>query len=248
MSLYTFFGCLFTAYGPLLSIFFLYIARDAQLVLLMVCSAFFWLIAMLLSSVIWFAAKPIQNINTVTILYSIIIQELFRWGLFKLINRAERGLMSVSKNPKSSFNRSVFAFVSGYGFGLTSALITYISTLVQSIGPGVMMCPSCPQATLFFISAITTSLASLQHILWMMLAFEAYLTLPSTVGIIQGIWVIISHLGVSYATLMNSMESLYLGCVYAIIVQLVVLAISTSLVISNLKKHYGEAMFSRNSQ
>ncbi|KAM3586426.1 hypothetical protein VKS41_002942 [Umbelopsis sp. WA50703] len=111
-----------------------------------------------------------------------------------------------------------------------------------------MMCPSCPQASLFFISALTTSLASLQHILWMMLAFEAYHNLPSTIGIIQGIWVIVSHLGVSYATLMNSMESVYLGCVYAIIIQLVVLAISTSLVISNLKKHYGAAMFSRNSQ
>jgi hypothetical protein len=102
----------------------------------------------------------------------------------------------------------------------------------------------------------------------MMLAFEAYHNLPSTIGIIQGIWVIVSHLGVSYAvcikrtcqiaytaltsivfkTLMNSMESVYLGCVYAIIIQLVVLAISTSLVISNLKKHYGAAMFSRNSQ
>lgn len=36
MSLYTFFGCLLIAYGPILSIFFLYIAPNAQYVLLMV--------------------------------------------------------------------------------------------------------------------------------------------------------------------------------------------------------------------
>ncbi|CAO3690377.1 unnamed protein product [Umbelopsis vinacea] len=245
MSLYSFFGCLFTAYGPLLSIFFLYIARDAQLVLLMVCSAFFWLIAILLSSVIWFAAKPIQNLHAATILYSVIIQEVFRWGLFKLLNRAEKGLMIVSKNPKSLFNRSAFAFVSGFGFGLTSALITYISTLVQSIGPGVLMCPSCPQASLFFISAITTSLVSLQHIAWMMIAFEAYLNISSKIGVLQGIWVLISHFGVSYATLLNSQVSVPLGCVYSIIIQILVLSISSAIVILNLKKHYGAAVFSR---
>jgi len=208
-------------------------------------SAFFWLIAVLLSSVIWFAAKPIQNLHPVTILYSVIIQELFRWGLFKLLNRAEKGLMIVSKNPKSLFNRSAFAFVSGFGFGLTSALITYISTLVQSIGPAVFMCPSCPQASLFFISAITTSLASLQHIAWMMVAFEAYHVISTRAGILQAIWVLLSHFGVSYATLLNSLESVPLGCVYAIIIQLAILGVSTALVVMNLKKHYGAAAFSR---
>ena len=91
------------------------------------------------------------------------------------------------------------ALVAGYGFGLTSALVTYISTLVQMIGPGVIMCPSCPSTTLFFISAINTSLTSLQHITWMMIAFEAYLNLPTLSGILQGTWVLISHFGVSYA-------------------------------------------------
>lgn len=130
--------------------------------------------------------------------------------------------MIVSKNPKSLYNRSVFAFgehhfnspmpyllahltsfpyvlVAGYGFGLTSALVTYISTLVQMIGPGVIMCPSCPSVTLFFISAINTSLTSLQHITWMMIAFEAYLNLPTLSGILQGAWVLMGHFGVSYA-------------------------------------------------
>lgn len=36
MTLLSFFGCGLTAYGPALAIFFLYIAKNAQLVLLMV--------------------------------------------------------------------------------------------------------------------------------------------------------------------------------------------------------------------
>ncbi|KAH8556128.1 Aph-1 protein-domain-containing protein [Umbelopsis sp. PMI_123] len=201
MSLYSFFGCMFVAYGPLLSIFFLYISRDAQLVLLMVCS--------------------------------VLMQELFRWALFKLLKQTP------------TFTSSFCVLVSGFGFGLTSALVTYISTLVQTIGPGVIMCPSCPNATLFFVSAITTTLASLQHITWMMIAFEAYLNLPSISGILQGVWVLASHFGVSYAMILNTSESVSLGCVYSIIVQLVILAISTTLVVLNLKKHYGAAVFSR---
>lgn len=42
--------------------------------------------------------------------------------------------------------------VAGFGYALMSALVSYISLLVETIGPGALMCPSCPQASLFFIS------------------------------------------------------------------------------------------------
>lgn len=73
-------------------------------------SAFFCLIALLLSSIIWYFAKATQNIHYVSITYSVAIQEICRWGFYKLLNRAEEGLNVVSKNPKSPFNRPVFAF------------------------------------------------------------------------------------------------------------------------------------------
>lgn len=66
--------------------------------------------------------------------------------------RSEAGLNIASKNRNSPYNRSIFAFVTGFGYALTTSLVSYISILVESIGPGVMMCPSCPQATSFFIS------------------------------------------------------------------------------------------------
>ncbi|CAI2161776.1 19391_t:CDS:2 [Funneliformis geosporum] len=111
MTLLTFFGCALTAYGPPLAIFFLTIAKDAQLVILMVSSAFFWLISILAASSIWFIAKPARTENAITILYSVLLQELFRWLFYKLISRAESGLILASSNPTSPYNRSSFAFV-----------------------------------------------------------------------------------------------------------------------------------------
>ncbi|KAF9364757.1 hypothetical protein BGX34_000489 [Mortierella sp. NVP85] len=104
MTLFTFFGCALTAYGPCLAIFFGSIAPNAQLVILMVSS------------------------------------------------RAEQGLNMVAKHPKSKFNRSGYAFSAGLGFGLMFGVISYITLLVQSLGPGVLMCNSCPNMSLYFVS------------------------------------------------------------------------------------------------
>ncbi|KAG2190834.1 hypothetical protein INT46_004076 [Mucor plumbeus] len=238
MSLYTFFGCFLLAYGPILSIFFLYIAPNAQYVLLMVSSAFFCLIALLLSSVIWYFAKSAQSMHFVSITYSVAIQEICRWGFYLLLSKAEAGLNTVSANPKSPFNRSVFAFVSGFGYALMSSLVGYISLLVESIGPGVMMCPSCPKATLYFISAITTSLFSLMHIFWMMISFEGFSELPQMKGWFKIGWVVISHYGASFASTLNSSTTINYGCVYSIIICSFIISVSVFTVVSSLKSRF----------
>lgn len=61
------------------------------------------------------------------------------------------------------------------------------------------MCPSCPQASLYFIYAITTTLFSLLHIGWMMIACEGYSEIPQKKGYLKVIWVILSHYGASFA-------------------------------------------------
>ncbi|KAI7901314.1 gamma-secretase subunit Aph-1 [Cokeromyces recurvatus] len=248
MSLYTFFGCLFLAYGPLLSIFFLYIAPNAQYVLLTVASAFFCLIALLLSSIIWYLAKGAQTIHFVSITYSIAIQELCRWGFYLLLRRAESGLNTISSNPKSPFNRTTFAFVSGFGYALMTSLISYISLLVESIGPGVIMCPSCPEITIYFMSAITTTFFSLMHICWMIISFEGFSELPQIKGWLKIIWVISSHYGASFTTVLNASRNIKYGCIYSIMTSLFILLTSTYLVISSLKSKFKTLSNTRRSQ
>lgn len=151
-----------------------------------------------MSSVIWYFTR---TRSAISIIYGVLVQELFRWFFFLLTRRAEKGLSTISTNPRSPFNRSLFAFVTGFGYALTSSLVSYIALLVESIGPGVIMCPSCPQASLFFISAVTTTLFSLLHIVWMMNAFEGYVSWNTNklVGALRILWVIGSHYGASYA-------------------------------------------------
>lgn len=62
----------------------------------------------------------------------------------------------VAMHPKSRFNRSGYAFAAGLGFGLMFGIISYITQLVNSLGPGVIMCESCKTVSLYFISGKKT--------------------------------------------------------------------------------------------
>ncbi|RKP25339.1 gamma-secretase subunit Aph-1, partial [Syncephalis pseudoplumigaleata] len=190
MTLLSFFGCALAAYGPIVSVFLLTIARDAQLVILSMTSAFFWLVALLLTSVFWYVIPPARSLHPVTLLYGVLLQELIRWAYFKMIERAEKGLHTTAKQPTSRLNRTSFAFASGLGFGLIYALTTYVTLLSQSSGPGTPMAPSCPTVSLFFLSAIMTAIISLTHIFWMMVAFDGYF---EPVAIWRIGYVVLSH-------------------------------------------------------
>ena len=53
MTAFTFFGCALTAYGPALSLFLITIASDPVKIIILILSAFFWLLSLLLSSILW---------------------------------------------------------------------------------------------------------------------------------------------------------------------------------------------------
>ena len=53
MTVLSFFGCALTAYGPALSLFLFTIASDPVKIIILILSAFFWLLSLLLSSVLW---------------------------------------------------------------------------------------------------------------------------------------------------------------------------------------------------
>ncbi|KAI9476535.1 MAG: Aph-1 protein-domain-containing protein [Benjaminiella poitrasii] len=186
MSLCTFFGCLFLAYGPLLSIFFILIAPNAQYVLLMVSS--------------------------------IAIQELYEY------DACIDGFFS--------------CLVSGFGYALMTSLVSYISLLVESIGPGVVMCASCPKITLYFMSAITTTLFSLEHICWMVISFEGFSELPQIIGWLKVAWVILSHYGASLTTVLNASTKVKYGCVYSIVASLFIIAVSVFIIALSLKSKF----------
>ncbi|XP_055648636.1 gamma-secretase subunit Aph-1b-like [Falco peregrinus] len=101
MTLAIFFGCTFIAFGPTLGLFLFTIARDLLRIIILIagsvphrCRAFFWLVSLLLSSLIWFITvkvsdpqdEPLQKgLLIFGVMFSVLLQEAFRFLYYKLL-------------------------------------------------------------------------------------------------------------------------------------------------------------------
>ena len=63
MTAFTFFGCALTAYGTPLSLFLITICSDPVKIIILILSAFFWLLSLLLSAILWTAVVPLKVMN-----------------------------------------------------------------------------------------------------------------------------------------------------------------------------------------
>ena len=78
MTALTFFGLALTAYGPPVALFALTIANDPVRIIMLMLSAFFWLLALLFSALLWFAVVPLREQLAFGLVFSIVFQEIFR--------------------------------------------------------------------------------------------------------------------------------------------------------------------------
>merc|ERR1719370_346364 len=117
MTLMSFFGCTFIAFGPAFSMFVLTVASDAQQVIVLISSAFFWLISLLVSSIVWTVVTPLKQYLAFSLVFSVLFQELFRFFFWVLLRRAEEGLQ-IMTNSHSPLRKIHFHYVSGLGFGV----------------------------------------------------------------------------------------------------------------------------------
>lgn len=141
-------ACFLTAYGPTIALLIFYISKQPQLILLALASACTWILTALLISIINLAHPS----TIALIIISAIIQEIHRgilyWGFSKI-----HDLLEQIAPTKSKLNIIHYYFSIGFGIGLVSALIHYISPLSQSFGPGILFCKSC-SVDVFFMGGI----------------------------------------------------------------------------------------------
>lgn len=215
-----FFGCTFLAFGPPLAMFSFTVAVEPIRIIILIASAFFWLIALLLSSILWYAVVPLQNQLAFGLVFSVLFQEAFRYLLYWVLRKAERGLEKVTTAHVAD-SRHIFAYVCGLGFGLMSGAFALVNVLADAIGPGTM---GLRQGTEYFfvISAATTLCFILLHTFWGVIFFAA-LDRRSTLHI--G-WVVASHLFASCMTLLNRFEiySVSLVSVYVVLIVTAIIA------------------------
>ncbi|XP_049649790.1 uncharacterized protein LOC126035327 isoform X4 [Accipiter gentilis] len=119
MTLAIFFGCTFIAFGPVFSLFLFTIARDPLRIIVLIAGAFFWLVSLLLSSLIWFITvkasdprdEPLQKgLLIFGVMFSVLLQEAFRFLYYKLLRKAIEGLVALSEDGCSPISIQQMAY------------------------------------------------------------------------------------------------------------------------------------------
>ncbi|XP_069061825.1 gamma-secretase subunit APH-1A-like [Pleurodeles waltl] len=222
MTLPVFFGCAFIAFGPALGLFLFTVVRDPLRVIILVAGAFFWLVSLLLSSLVWFIGMKASNpedqavrggLLIFGVVFSVLLQELFRFLYYKLLRKANEGLVALSDNGISPISIQEMAYVAGLGFGIMSGAFSMINILVEAIGPGTVGIYG--DSNLYFLtSAFMTMVLTLLHTFWGVAFFH---------GCENRCWwelllVIIMHLIVSGLTFLNPLYVATLVPAYLIMI------------------------------
>lgn len=230
MTLMEFFGCTFIAFGPPFGLFVFTIARDPLRVIVLISSAFFWLLSLLISSILWYAVVPLRKQLAFGLVFSVIFQELFRFLFYKLLRKADDGLQKVSQQgqdqhvmPRDISNKHIMAYVSGLGFGIISGAFSLVNVLADMAGPGTIGIHG-DSKYFFLASAFLTLCFILLHTFWGIIVFNAcdrkrYAQIALVVG---------SHMLVSCLSLLNqrseSHSPQYLGSIIPAYVIMFILA------------------------
>ncbi|XP_008527169.2 gamma-secretase subunit APH-1B [Equus asinus] len=221
MTAAVFFGCAFIAFGPALALYIFTIATEPLRIIFLIIGAFFWLVSLLLSSLVWFLAGtitenkdgPVQKyLLMFGVLVSVFIQEVFRFGYYKILKKASEGLKNISAD-ETALSMRLLAYVSGLGFGIMSGVFSFVNTLSDSLGPGTVgIHGDSPQ--FFLVSAFMTLVIIMLHLFWGIVFFD---------GCEKKKWyalllVLLTHLLVSTLTFINPHYGISLVSAYIIMV------------------------------
>eukprot|EP01095_Lingulamoeba_sp_RSL-Kostka_P002416 TRINITY_DN13272_c0_g1_i1.p1 TRINITY_DN13272_c0_g1~~TRINITY_DN13272_c0_g1_i1.p1 ORF type:complete len:242 (-),score=24.31 TRINITY_DN13272_c0_g1_i1:49-774(-) len=223
MTLSTLIGCAFIAFSPLLSILIFVILPKPYLVVFSIGSAFFWLLSILLSSTIWWIVVPLREIDILTIIQSVIIQELVRAGFYYLYSKTLNSkIMGRSDKSRTDQKKLILLDILaiGVGYSLASSSIMYGGILWDSRGNGTFYINSC-MVSIFLNSAILSLINSILNISWTFILFDGLKNL----NYIKIIFVVITHLITSGSTVLNTLDVEYI-CIAPIAINLVILMLS----------------------
>ncbi|XP_005097803.1 gamma-secretase subunit Aph-1 [Aplysia californica] len=209
MTLMEFFGCAFIAFGPPFALFLFTIARDPMRVIVLIASGFFWLLALLISSILWYAVVPLKGQLAFGLVFSVLFQEAFRFLFYKTLRMADAGLLMVSQRSENEHvdirdfsNKHIMAYVSGLGFGLIAGAFSIINVLADMSGPGTIGIMG-DSKYFFWCSAFLTLCFILLHTVWGVIFFAAL----DRKRYIPAALVVAAHMLISCLTLLNQQSS-----------------------------------------
>lgn len=153
--------CFFICFAPAFSIFLRLVSKDPIRVILFVLGAFFWLVSLLFSSIIW--AVLAQPSPPIASLISFPFQELARGLYYFLLHKTQSGLAKLANADTSTgskfahSSRHIMAIVCGLGMGVMAALFLLLNILFGIMTDGVAGLPGITHQS---ISSLQTSIYS----------------------------------------------------------------------------------------
>lgn len=79
MTLAEFIGCTFLAFGPPLAMFLFTIVHDPIRIIILISAAFFWLVSLLASALLWYIVVPLRVYTVYGLVASVFIQVIWFW-------------------------------------------------------------------------------------------------------------------------------------------------------------------------
>lgn len=218
MTAETFFGCAFIAYGLPAALFILTIAKDPVRIIVLILSAFFWLLSLLLSAILWNVVVPLKEELAFGVVFSVLFQEGFRLSIYLLLKKADVYLRQLTESePTQIFqNPHLLAYTVGLGFGLMSGAFSMLNVLADALGPGTVGMDGKPQ-NFFLVSAFMTLCMILLHTCWGIIFFSSM----DKGRYLLTAYVVLSHLLVSCLTLLNQ-RYLYVATVLPALTVLII--------------------------
>jgi len=213
-------GCILIGYALPTAIFFAMMMRKAQLVIVMLASAFVWLMAMTVTSLLWSAIPPLHDSKAgwAIVPIGVVLQEIARGLFIRFYFRCERSFSVVSINaivfPLVDFWSGLAA---GVGYGATQSLVYYGPMMAHAMGPGTLYMPHCSAMSALVSAAANAALFNALHVPLMVLGFDAYrLMSPLRIGVVA-----VLHAAAACLTILNNADD---GCIISLpLIGLVVL-------------------------
>lgn len=207
----TFFAYFFLGIGPGVTFFGVILAPKSFLVLLSIFSAFLWLVVMLGTSGIFRGFYPIsdsQQSYAGVLVASVFIQEVVRYGVWRLHKKATVLLEKMAEDQHKSFNlidKMYLGLAWGFGHAACHSVFFFLSMLPLTTGDGTYYNELCPQMSMFLVGALYSNGMGMVLTAIMVVALEGY----HERSYFHIAYAPIMHLGASLLTLLNLRQG---GC------------------------------------
>uniref|UniRef100_A0A1I8FX25 Gamma-secretase subunit Aph-1 n=1 Tax=Macrostomum lignano TaxID=282301 RepID=A0A1I8FX25_9PLAT len=258
MTLLEFFGCSLISFSPALIMFIFTVANNPLKIIILTCSAFFWLLSLLLSSIVWFAVVPLRKQLVFSMVVSILFQEAIRIAFYFFINGGggssgggggaaaassaggsepltdadQVTLTAGTGRPVKILHLHSLSYVCGLGFGFMAGAFSMVNLLADISGPGSVGLGGEHEGFLL-VSSVLALMFVFLNICWTVVTFVCIE--DRRLYFLAYVWG--SHLLCSLLTLLNSSASPLLSLVpimVSLTCALIGLLLSLHLVEANL--------------